>query len=176
MAKESFGEQVTGVKPPRSFILDASVLTYEEEVKIYREDIKRNRIVFEFPNGVNQLDLLEECRALTSLEDFDTMFDLTMQMLVGKDLSIQVRDENGGKKEMCRFVVTDQYQDLRAVEFIDQYPILVTWLTEFIAGWLLKKFPEPGRSPAEDQAQDKKSAKKDRTNTKGLGVFRPRQG
>ena len=31
--------------------------------------------------------------------------------------------------------------NLRGVDFIDEYPVVVNWLVEFIAGELAKKFP-----------------------------------
>lgn len=168
---DNLGEQVGGVAPPRSFILDAAILNYEEEVKIIREDIKRNRILFEFPNGVNRLDLLEECRALTLLEDFEAMFDITVQLLVGKDLAIYVKDDRGGKHEVCHFVVTDRQQDWRSIEFIDKYPVVVTWLSEFVAAWLLKKYPEPGKELGPQQARENLTTAKTK---KKPNLFQPK--
>ena len=169
MSDHSLGEKVAGVKPPRSFILDSAVLTYEEETKIVRENIKQNCIVFEFTAGVNQLDLLEECRALTQLEDFDAMFDIAVQLLVGKELVIYIRDERGKLHEVCRFVVTDRQQDWRSIQFIDDFPVVVTWLAEFVAAMLLKKYPEPGKNLASPQAREKKM-----TN-KAPKIFRPQR-
>lgn len=138
------GASISGMEPPKSFILDASVLDYQEEGKIVSEDVKRNRVVFSFPAGVNKLDLLEECRALTMIEDFDMMFDVTMQMLVNKDLVIYIKNEAGQPVEKANVHITDRYQDLRGCDFIDEYPVVVTWLVEFIAGMLSKKYPMPG--------------------------------
>jgi hypothetical protein len=140
----SFAEETLGVKPPRSFILDASVLDGSEEQEIMREDVRQNRIEYEFPAGFNRLDLLEECRALTMLDDFDVMYDLTMQMLAGKGVIVRIKNHNGTKTELCRFQVVDRFQDLRAIDAVDEYPSIITWLTEFVAGMLLKKFPAPG--------------------------------
>jgi hypothetical protein len=161
MRQDNFAEQITGVAPPRSFVMDASVLDYQEEYQIIREDVKQNRVVFSFPSGVNKLDLLEECRALTALDDFDMMFDITMQMLVDKDLVISIRNEAGVLVEMASIHVTDRYQNLRGCDFIDEYPVVVTWLIDFMGASLLKKFPVPGPAQsAQSQTPQKKGAAK----------------
>jgi hypothetical protein len=66
-------------------------------------------------------------------------------MLVGKIVVISFR-ENGIKQELSRFVVTDRYMNMRGVDIIDEYPVLVNWLVEFIAGYLGKKYPRPFRN------------------------------
>lgn len=163
---QDFGQQATGANPPRSFILGAEMLDFEEEHKIIREDIKRNRIRFVFPSGINDLDLLVECRALTRLDDFDEMFDVVMQMLVDKTVEIHIQNEAGRFVLVTQFHVTNKYQDLRGDNFIDEFPVVVTWLVEFMAGKLLKKYPEPGKilsvpQPArETKAEPKKTRKK----------------
>jgi uncharacterized protein (DUF2164 family) len=68
------------------------------------------------------------------------MYDITMQMLVGKIVVISFK-EGSVRKELSRFVVTNRYMNLRGVDIIDQYPVLVNWLVEFIAGYLGKKYP-----------------------------------
>jgi hypothetical protein len=155
-SQESFAEEAVGVSPPRAFLaLDASVLDQAEQHKIVRDDIKQNRIEYIFPDGLNQVDLIEECRALTMLDDFDVMYDLTMQMLVGKPVVINIRNLGGVKTTLCSFQVVDRYQNLRGVEAINEYPCLVTWLTEFIGAYLSKKYPIPGRSPLPPQESEK---------------------
>jgi hypothetical protein len=139
----SLAEDALGVKPPRSFILDMSLLDDFEDQKAARDDVKRNRIEYEFPDGFNRLDLFEECRALTMLDDFDAMYDITMQMLTGKSVVVRLKKYNGVKTELCAFQVVDRFQNLRAIAAIDEYPVIITWLTEIIAGILLKKFPTP---------------------------------
>ena len=62
-------------------------------------------------------------------------------MLVGKSVFIYFIDDRGTKQEVERFLVTDRYMNLRGVDFIDEYPVVVNWLVEFIAGELAKKFP-----------------------------------
>jgi hypothetical protein len=154
--KGTFAEDAVGVSPPRAFLaLDASVLEHQEEHAIVREDVKQNRIEYIFPDGLNQVDLFEECRALTMLDDFDTMYDLTMQMLVGKPVTINIKNLDGSKTELCSFQVVDRYQNLRAIEAIDDYPCLVTWLTEFIGALLVKKSPLPAKSLLPPQAVEK---------------------
>jgi hypothetical protein len=162
MANErNFAEQAVGVTPPRSFLaLDASVLDQKETHKIVKEDVKQNRVEYVFPDGLNQVDLIEECRALTMLDDFDTMYDLTMQMLAGKPVTINLKDFDGHKTELCSFQVTDRYQNLRGVDAINDYPCLVSWLTEFIGAHLLKKYPVPTKSPLPPQEPEQKGSRK----------------
>jgi hypothetical protein len=146
MAKQAagLGQAATGIAPPRSFALDASVSAYKEQHAIIREDVRQNKIRFRFPGGLNKLDLMEECRALTQLDDFDMMFDITMQMLTGKPLQITMYNEQGQEIVVAELQITDQYQNLRGNDFIDQYPIVVTWLVEWIGDYLSKKYPTPG--------------------------------
>lgn len=126
--------------------LDSSVLRNNEMEEIIKYNIQQNNILFEFPEGFTQLRLIEECRALncldvTDADNFDLMYDITMQMLVGKSVFIYFIDDKEDKHEVSKFVVTDRYMNLRGVEFIDEYPIVVNWLVEFIASYLGKKFP-----------------------------------
>lgn len=107
--------------------LDASVLkdrVLEEKQKI---DVQQNKIVFEFPQGFSELRVIEECRAINALDisnpdNFDLMYDITMQMLNGKVVFIYF-NENGKKNEVARFVVTSRYMDLRGVPFINAYQL-----------------------------------------------------
>jgi hypothetical protein len=156
----NFAEQAAGVKPPRSFILDASVLDNQEDAELIRENVKRNFIEFVFPDGLNKVDLLEECRALTQIDDFDTMYDLVMQMLVGKTLTVNIKNPGGTKTELCSFAVNDKHQNLRAVDAIDEYPVIITWLTDFVQGYLVKKFPAPGNDQQPPQAPESRSGQK----------------
>jgi hypothetical protein len=140
--QNSFAEQAAGVSPPRAFLaLDASVLDQAETHKIRRDEIKQNGIEYIFPDGFNQADLLEECRALTMLDDFDTMYDFTMQMLVGKPVVINIKNPDGSRVTLCSFQVVDRYQDLRGVDAIAEYPCLMTWMTECIGSYLAGKLP-----------------------------------
>jgi hypothetical protein len=165
--RPNFAEEAVGVTPPRAFLaLDASVLDHAETHKIVRDDIKQNRLEYVFPDGFNQVDLIEECRALTMLDDFDTMYDLTVQMLVGKPVTINIKNLDGSKTELCSFQVVDRYQNLRGVEAINEYPCLVTWLTEFIGAYLSKKYPLPGKNLLRPQAAEKPSGKPTRSTRK----------
>lgn len=125
--------------------LDASVLATQEADAKLKWRIQQDCIQFEFPQGLTQLRLIEECRALNALdisipENFDLMFDITMQSLVGKVVSILFR-EGANVQELARFVITDRYMNLRSIDIFDEYPILVNWLVEFMAGYLGKKYP-----------------------------------
>jgi hypothetical protein len=130
----------------QGIFLDASVLDNKEESNIIKQYIKQNNLIFEFPEGLTELRLIEECRALNALDlsnpdNFDLMYDITMQMLAEKPVGIFYKDEKGNKVEVCKFVVTNRYMDLRGILFINEYPIVVNWLVEFIAGFLSKKLP-----------------------------------
>lgn len=125
--------------------LDASVLGNTEAVERHKALIQREHIRFEFPEGFTQLRLIEECRALNALDmrnpdNFDLMYDITMQMLTGKIVAVCFVDGKN-KEELARFVVTDRYMNMRGIDIIDEYPVLVNWLVEFIAGYLGKKYP-----------------------------------
>ena len=126
--------------------LDASLLQEKELNEVVKYNIQQNNIRFEFPDGFSQLRLIEECRALNALDvtnpdNFDLMFDITMQMLVGKLVYIYFVDNREKEHEIGKFVVTDRYMDLRGVGIIDEYPVLVNWLVEFVASYLSKKYP-----------------------------------
>lgn len=158
LVNQDLAEKVTGRKAPHSFpVLSADILEMEESHKIIREDVKQNRVVFEFPAGFNQLPLLEECRALTQLEDFDTMYDVTMQMLVGKDVIIKMRHNDGTLHILEEMHIVDKFQNLRGYDAIDKYPVLITWMTEFMAAELLKKYPLPGSETPQSTTASSKS-------------------
>lgn len=133
-----------------NIFLDASILKGRQQDEEEKIDVQQNKISFEFPNGFTDIRLIEECRALNALDvsdpdNFDLMYDITMQMLVGKPVFIYFV-ENNVRKEVARFVVTNRYMDLRGVAFIYEYPIVVNWLVEFIAGYLGKKYPRSLKS------------------------------
>lgn len=129
-----------------SAFLDASVLRNQNREEAIKYDVQQNRIRFEFPNGFAQLKLIEECRALNALDltnpdNFDLLYDITIQMLIGKAVFVYFIDDKEVKHEIGKFVVTDRYMNLRSIDVIDEYPILVNWLVEFVAGMLGKKYP-----------------------------------
>lgn len=130
----------------QSIFLDISSAEKKEKREEWALEVKQEKIKFEFPNGFTQLRLIEECRALNCLDvtdpdNFDFMYDITMQMLVGKSCNILFKDDNGEWHIVEQFAVTDRYMNLRGVDFIDEYPVVVNWLVEFISGELAKKFP-----------------------------------
>ena len=130
--------------------LDSSILRNKEFEDVIKIDVQQNRIRFEFPDGYNQLRLIEECRAINALDvsdpdNFDLMYDMTIQMLVGKPVFVYYIEDKK-KEEIAHFVITDRYMNLRSIEIIDEYPVLVNWLVEFMAGMLGKKFPRSLKS------------------------------
>ena len=159
--------------------LDASILKGKQSDEQGRVDVQQNKIRFEFPNGFSDIRLIEECRAINALdvsipENFDLIYDITMQMLNGKPVFIYFMD--GTKKvEVARFVVTSRYMDLRGVPFINSYPVAVNWLVEFMAGYLGKKYPRSLKDiqakVSENEERMKKSLKekiKVRTSSRNL--------
>ena len=134
--------------------LDASVLRNQALETVKRFNIQQNNIVFKFPTGFEKLRLIEECRALNALDltnpdNFDLMYDITMQMLTGKVTVICFVEDDGTEHELAKFVTTDKFMNLRGVDIIDEYPILVNWLVEFVAGMLGKKYPRSYKSVQE---------------------------
>lgn len=126
--------------------LSADILDKKSVDEAIKYNVQYDAIEFYFPEGFTELRLIEECRALNCLDitnpdNFDMMFDITMQMLVGKPVFIYFIDALGEKHEIEKFVVTDRYMNLRGVGLIDAYPVLVNWLVEWVATYLGKKFP-----------------------------------
>lgn len=153
-----------------SVFLDSSSLPKIEDTLI-KFDLKQNNIRFEFPDGFKQLRLIEECRALNALDvsnpdNFDLLYDIMMQMLVGKVCFIYYIDDKDVKHELARFVVTDRYMNLRGVDAIDEYPILVNWMVEFIAGHLGKKFPRSLQDIRSTMTERKERLKKQKMQEK----------
>lgn len=144
-----------------SVFLDASIMRDKMIDKAIKKDIQYNCIGFEFPSGLTELRLIEECRALNCLDltnpdNFDFMYDITMQMLTGKVCQIMFTDDFGQKSIIAEFVVTDKFMNLRGVPLIDAYPIIVNWLVEFVTEYLAKKFPR-----SLEDCQAKMSVKKE---------------
>lgn len=144
-----------------SVFLDASIMRDKMVDKAIKKDIQYNCIGFEFPSGLTELRLIEECRALNCLDltnpdNFDFMYDITMQMLTGKVCQIMFTDDFGQKSIIAEFVVTDKFMNLRGVPLIDAYPIIVNWLVEFVTEYLAKKFPR-----SLEDCQAKMSVKKE---------------
>lgn len=125
--------------------LDASVFDDHNTVEAVRTDVELNRIVFEFPTGFSEIDFVEECRALNNIEDFDFMFDITMQLLIGKPVLIYLKKYSDADERVMigKFVVTDRYMNLRGIDILNKYPIIVNWLVKMIGEFLSKKFPRP---------------------------------
>lgn len=146
-----------------SVFLDASIMRDKMVDRAIKKDIQYNCIGFEFPSGLTELRLIEECRALNCLDltnpdNFDFMYDITMQMLTGKVCQIMFTDDFGNKSIIAEFVVTDKFMNLRGVPLIDAYPIIVNWLVEFVTEYLAKKFPR-----SLEDCQAKMSVKKEPT-------------
>ena len=149
-----------GLRPnlPKFLVLDATALENKEQVTELRELIKLDRIEFVFPHGLADVPVLEECRALCDLENFEVMYDLTMQYLADREIIINIFNNDGSKTELGAMHVQNKFTDLRSMQCVADFPYLVNWLTEFMAGYLSKKFPLPSSAPASSAATGKKKA------------------
>jgi hypothetical protein len=143
-AMSDLAKAAAGVEKPRSFILDSSVYDAAERHEITREDVRVNRVEFVFPDGINDMDVRDICRALGQLDDFDVMYDLVMKMLAGRGLIINIKNLDGTKTELCAFQVTHEGQNLRGIDALNTFPWLMDWLLDFMRNDLLKKYPMPG--------------------------------
>ena len=141
-------------------IIDATILDDREMVSAMKDDVKLDRIEFIFPDGLNQANLKDECRALCNLDDFDTIYDLTMQMLEGKSLGIAVKNYDGTKSVLTNIQIVDRFMDLRGNDVINTYPMLVVWLCEFVGAAIAKKFPVPMNNLSQPQKALKKKKNK----------------
>ena len=158
---EDIAQQVTGVPKPRSFIVDSSVLQNQEEYDAIKEEIKEHRVIFEFPGGVNDIDLLTRCRMLCSTDNFDLCYETVLEMLEGKPVKISLRNyDNKTTTLFAEFQVVNKDMDLKSVPVLNEYPIIVNWMVEFIVGLELKKFPLPLRSSSESQVKAEKKSKR----------------
>jgi len=160
---EDIAKQVTGATKPRSFIVDSSVLKHQEEFDAIKEEIKQYRVIFEFPGGINDIDLLSRCRMLCSTDNFDLCYETVLEMLEGKPVKISLRNyDNISTTLFAEFQIVNKDMDLKAIPALNEYPIIVNWLVEFIVGLELKKFPLPLHSsiPTETKAEEKKQKTK----------------
>lgn len=144
MDDKKFGKDVSGQEPPRSFILDSTSVEFREDYDIIKEAVKQDGIRFKFPSGFSPVNLLDECRVMANLDDFEMVYDLMMGMLVDRDVTIELKDNKMQWHEVCSFHVTSKDMNLRGIDFIDEYPVVVFWMGEFVSGMLSKKFPVPG--------------------------------
>ena len=141
---EDIAKQVTGQSKPRSFILDSSILQDQEEYDILKEEIKQNRVIFEFPGGINDIDVLDRCRMLCATDNFEVCYETVLEMLEGKPVRVSLRNyDNKTVSLHSEFQIVNKDMDLKAIPALNEYPIIVNWLVEFIVGLELKKFPLP---------------------------------
>ena len=132
---DDIAQQVTGAPKPRSFIVDSSVLQNQEEYDAIKEEIKEHRVIFEFPGGFNNIDLLDRCRMLCSTDNFDLCYETVIEMLEGKPVKISLKNyDNKTTTPFAEFQIVNKDMDLKAVPILNEYPIIVNWLVEFIVG------------------------------------------
>jgi len=158
---EDIAKQVTGSPKPRSFIVDSSVLQNQEEFDTVKEEIKQYRVIFEFPGGINDIDLLDRCRMLTSTDNFDLCYETVLAMLEGKPVKISLKNyDNVSTSLFAEFQIVNKDMDLKAIPALNEYPIIVNWLVEFLVGLELKKFPLPLHSSIMTEITDPKAEEK----------------
>lgn len=158
---------IEGLKKPRSFIVDSSVLKNQEELDAIKEEIKQYRVIFEFPGGVNDIDLLDRCRMLCSTDNFDLCYETVLEMLEGKPVKILLRNyDNVTTSLFAEFQIVNKEMDLRSIPALNDYPIVVNWLVEFIVGLELKKFPLPMRASTETKIEAKAEEKSKKVKKK----------
>ena len=154
-------------KKPRSFILDSSVLENQEEFDAIKEEIKQHRVVFEFPGGMNDIDLLDRCRMLFSTDNFDLCYETVLEMLAGKPVKISLKNyDNVTTSLFAEFQIVNSDMDLKSIPALNEHPIIVNWLVEFIVGLELKKFPLPLQTSIETETTPPKAGRKERKNKK----------
>lgn len=149
-------------------VLTAQELDALDEVKTIRDYIKLDRIKFIVgPDGqFARVPVLEECRALCDLDNFDVMYDLTMQYLTGKELTVTIINDDDSETVLGFTRINNKNDDLRVMQCVADYPWIVHWLVEFVAGYLAKKFPLPTETAAQAQAaKTKKEKKAERSST-----------
>lgn len=164
---EELAKQATGQEKPRSFIVDSSVLKNQEEFDAIKEEIKQYRVIFEFPGGLNDIDLLDRCRMLNSTDNFDVCYETVLAMLEGKPVRISLKNyDNVTTSFFAEFQVVNKDMDLKSIPALNSYPIIVNWLVEFIVGLELKKFPLPLPSSMEEETPEVEAGKKEKKKKK----------
>ena len=141
------------------YILDYSVKDNIEFHDFMRSDVQKNKIRFEFPEGFSKIPIIEECRAVSEYnnpEQFDLLYDIVMQLLAGKAVKILMKTESGKYVTFSQFIVTDRYMDLRGVQELNEFPIVVMWMVDVIVCSLTKKYPVPLLDEAVMEPRSKK--------------------
>lgn len=136
------------------FVLDYSIKDNFEFHEILKNDIQKNKIRFEFPDGFAKIPIIEECRAVSEYgnpEQFDLLYDIVMQLLVGKTVVIKLLNNSGNYYTLCQFIVTNKFMDLRGVPELNEFPIIVMWMVDLVVCSLSKKYPVPSQNEAVEE-------------------------
>jgi len=139
-----FSEETTGISKPRSFMVDSSILEQQEEHNLIREEIRLHRVIFNFPEGVNDIDLFDRCRLLYTTEDYETAYVTVLSMLEGKPVQVLLKPYDGSEPILfTEFQVVDKEQNLAQIPDLNEYPIIINWLIDYMVAREEKKYPLP---------------------------------
>ena len=128
--------------------LDSSVLKDAELDFKARKVIETGIVGFGFPDGFNEIRLIERLRLLETIGDkkqseqdkFDLAYDIMMQKLEGRKVEVYWK-EKGRRNLAFSFLISNRHMDLNAVRQLASYPCIVQWLVHFITADEIKKYP-----------------------------------
>jgi hypothetical protein len=143
--------------------LDATVLDSLETHRHIQGSVK-SRLSYKFPDGFNSVNVLDKCRELHNLDDFDTVYNLTIKLLKGKTVVAELRDFNGTVEELYRINAPD-WDNLRGVEAVNSYPVLIVWLTDIVAGHIIGEVEEAWKKSTSAAAGRETSPREDPFDT-----------
>jgi hypothetical protein len=154
-------------QPPSFMVVDSSILQDKEESDLIREDIRFNRIIFEFPDKMNNIDMFKRCRMLFAADDFEMCYTTVMEMFEGKTVKVRLRNyDNKTVSDFCAFIITDKDMNLGDLEELRDYPYIVNWLIECVVGLEEKKYPLPSLTDEADGVMAEEITQKNTTSKK----------
>jgi len=84
-----------------------------------------------------------------------------LDMLSEKPVKVSLRNyDNTSISVFAEFQVVNKDMDLKAVPALNEHPIIVNWLVEFMVGLELKKFPLPLQRSTETETNLSKAEEK----------------
>jgi hypothetical protein len=151
-----------GIQRPAQFLsLDFGAIENLEEHIEMQKDIQMQFVRFVFPEGLNKIDILEICRMIHEPENFDRAYNCMMLLLEGKPVQVYLRSLDGHEDILTQFHVVGHDMNLSLNPALEEYPYLINWMCEFMAGYWLKKYPMPTLPSFPKQAsKENRKAKK----------------